>query len=46
MRVPHWKSKWGKSAISNYNKICKEFNLKPVITSVRKTFDAKGLPLI
>lgn len=30
---PHWKSKWGKSAISYYNRICKEFDLKPVITS-------------
>lgn len=30
---PHWKTKWSKSAIDIYNKICKEYDLKPVITS-------------
>jgi histidinol phosphatase-like enzyme len=30
---PHWKTKWSKNAISIYNKMCKDFNLKPVITS-------------
>ena len=30
---PHWKTKWSKSAIAIYNKICKEYDLKPVITS-------------
>ncbi len=30
---PHWRKKWSKSAISVYNKICKDFDLKPVITS-------------
>ena len=30
---PHWKKKWSKSAIAIYNKICKEYDLKPVITS-------------
>ena len=30
---PHWRKKWDKKAISSYNKLCKEFDLKPVITS-------------
>ena len=30
---PHWKKKWSKSAISIYNRVCKEYDLKPVITS-------------
>lgn len=30
---PHWKNKWSKSAIKIYNQICKEYDLKPVITS-------------
>ena len=30
---PHWKTNWSKSAIKIYNKICKEYDLKPVITS-------------
>lgn len=34
---PHWKTKWSKNSISIYNKICKEFDLKPVITSTWRT---------
>lgn len=30
---PHWKKKWSKPAVQYYNKICKDFNLIPVITS-------------
>lgn len=30
---PHWRKMWDKKAISNYNKLCKELDLKPVITS-------------
>ena len=30
---PHWKNKWSKSAIKIYHQICKEYDLKPVITS-------------
>ena len=30
---PHWRKMWDKKAISSYNKLCKEFDLKPVITS-------------
>lgn len=30
---PHWKTKWSKNSISIYNMLCKEFDLKPVITS-------------
>jgi hypothetical protein len=30
---PHWRKKWDKTAIKIYNQVCKEFNLKPVITS-------------
>ena len=30
---PHWRTKWSKSAIVIYNRICKEYDLKPVITS-------------
>jgi hypothetical protein len=30
---PHWKTKWSKPAIKIYNQICKEYDLKPVITS-------------
>jgi hypothetical protein len=30
---PHWKKKWCKKSIHYYNMMCKEFDLKPVITS-------------
>ena len=30
---PHWRKKWNKKSIDIYNRICKEYNLKPVITS-------------
>ena len=30
---PHWKKKWSKRSINYYNMMCKEFDLKPVITS-------------
>lgn len=30
---PHWKTKWSKTAIEQYNKICRDFDLVPVITS-------------
>jgi hypothetical protein len=30
---PHWKTKWSKIAIDKYNKVCRDFNLTPVITS-------------
>lgn len=30
---PHWKKKWSKPSVAIYNKICKEFDLVPVITS-------------
>ncbi len=30
---PHWRKKWDKTAIKLYNQLCKEFNLKPVVTS-------------
>lgn len=30
---PHWKTKWSKNAILIYNKLCKDLDLKPVITS-------------
>lgn len=30
---PHWKSIWSRKSINIYNRICKEFNLVPVITS-------------
>jgi len=33
---PHWRKKWSKKAVLNYNTICKEFDLKPVITSTWK----------
>jgi hypothetical protein len=34
---PHWRKKWSKSAIILYNKICKEFDLRVVITSTWRT---------
>lgn len=34
---PHWKTKWSKSAVALYNKVCKEYDLKPVITSTWRT---------
>lgn len=30
---PHWSTKWAKKSIKLYNDICKEYDLKPVITS-------------
>lgn len=30
---PHWKTKWSKIAIDQYNKICRDFDLTIVITS-------------
>lgn len=30
---PNWSKKWSKKSITIYNEICKEFDLKPVITS-------------
>jgi len=30
---PHWKKKWCPKAVAVYCRICKDFNLKPVITS-------------
>lgn len=30
---PHWKTKWSKIAIDQYNKVCRDFDLTPVITS-------------
>lgn len=30
---PHWRSKWAKKSIELYNKLCKEYDLKVVITS-------------
>jgi len=34
---PHWKTKWSKTAIEQYNKICRDFDLVPVITSTWRT---------
>jgi hypothetical protein len=34
---PHWRKKWSKSAVMLYNKICKEFDLRVVITSTWRT---------
>jgi hypothetical protein len=34
---PHWRKKWSKSAVILYNKICKEFDLRVVITSTWRT---------
>lgn len=34
---PHWKTKWSKTAIEQYNKICRDFDLTPVITSTWRT---------
>jgi predicted mannosyl-3-phosphoglycerate phosphatase (HAD superfamily) len=33
---PHWRKKW-RTAIILYNKICKEFDLRVVITSTWRT---------
>ncbi len=30
---PHWKTKWCKKSIDLYNKLCKEYDLKVVISS-------------
>ena len=30
---PHWRKKWNKKSIDIYNRVCKEYDLKPVITS-------------
>jgi hypothetical protein len=30
---PHWRTKWSKKSITLYNELCKEYDLKPVITS-------------
>ena len=30
---PHWKNKWCPKAVAVYCRICKDFDLKPVITS-------------
>ena len=30
---PHWRTKCKKSSIAIYNRVCKEFDLKPVISS-------------
>ena len=30
---PHWRTKWSKPAISIYNQLCEQFDLKIVITS-------------
>lgn len=30
---PHWSKKWSKNSIDLYNKLCNEYDLKPVITS-------------
>lgn len=38
---PHWRTKWSKSAIDIFNRLCKEFNLKPVITSTWRTNHTK-----
>lgn len=50
---PHWRTKWSKNAIAIYNKICKEYNLYPVITStwrnnhtieqLQRIFDEQGI---
>jgi len=53
---PHWRTKWSKSAIAIYNRICKEYDLKPVITStwrlnhtidqLQKIFIEQGIEVI
>lgn len=41
---PDWNKKWKKSCIRLYNKMCKEFYLKPVITSTwRLNYNKKEL---
>ena len=50
---PHWRKKWNKKSIDLYNRVCKEFDLKPVITStwkvnhtideLQKIFDEQGI---
>ena len=50
---PHWKTTWCKKSINIYNKICDEFDLKPVITStwrinhskeeLQNIFDKQGI---
>lgn len=30
---PHWKSRWCPKAVAVYRRICRDFDLKPVITS-------------
>ena len=34
---PHFKKKWSKKAIDIYNRMCINFNLKPVVTSTWRT---------
>ena len=34
---PHWRKSWSKNSISIFNRICRDFNLKPVITSTWRT---------
>ena len=38
---PFFKRKWSRTAIDLYNKICKDFDLKPVITSTWRTAHTK-----
>lgn len=52
---PHWRKKWSKSCIEIYNKLCNEYNLKPVITStwriahdvnkLQNIFDEQGITI-
>ena len=44
---PHWKSKWCPKAVAIYCRMCKDFNLKPVITSTwRLAHDKNALQKI
>ena len=50
---PHWKTKWSKKSIDCYNCLCKDFSLRPVITStwrlnhtkeeLQKVFTSQGI---
>lgn len=50
---PHWKTKWSKKSIDCYNRLCKDFSLRPVITStwrlnhtkeeLQKVFTSQGI---
>lgn len=52
---PHWRKRWDKKAIACYNRICRELDLKPVITStwklahtkeqLQKIFDEQGIEI-